>query len=258
MQVDLNADLGEDFGVWRMGPDEEILGLVTSANVACGFHAGDPRAMRRAVARAAARGVAVGAHPGYPDRVGFGRRPLGASPDEVENDLIYQIGALAAFCAVEGTPLHHVKPHGALYNAACADGNLARAVVRAVAAVDSGLLLYAPSGSRLAEEGRRVGLTVTPEVFADRAYDPDGRLVSRERPGAVLHDPARVAARVIRMVLESRVTAADGSDLAVDVGTVCVHGDNPDAISVLRAMREALSAAGVALAAPSREEAKER
>lgn len=251
MHVDLNADLGEDFGAWRMGADDEVLDLVTSANVACGFHAGDPRVMRRVVARAAARGVAVGAHPGYPDLVGFGRRSLRASPEEVENDVVYQIGALAAFCAAEGATLHHVKPHGALYNDACADGELAAAVARAVAAVRMDLLLYAPDGSALAEAGRRAGLTVVPEVFADRGYQPDGRLVSRRLPGAVLHDPDVVAARVVGMVRESRVTAVDGSEISVRAGTVCVHGDNPQAPALLRAVREALARAGVAVEAPA-------
>src|SRR5687768_11354680 len=188
MRIDLNSDLGESFGPWPMGQDEELMSSITSANVACGFHAGDPSVMRRTVALAGKHGVAVGAHPGFPDLVGFGRREIQATPQEVEDFVLYQVGALAAVAAVHGARLQHVKAHGALYNQACRDGGLADAIARAVAAFDRSLILLGLPGSALLRAGERAGLTVAAEVFADRAYEPDGSLASRRKPGSVIHD----------------------------------------------------------------------
>lgn len=247
-RIDLNCDMGESFGPWRMGRDEEIMPYLTSANVACGFHAGDPQVMARTVALARRHGVAVGAHPGFRDLHGFGRRPLDCTEEELYGDVLYQIGALHAFCVAEGVALQHVKPHGALYNMAAADSRTARAVVRAVRALDPRLLLYAPPGSELAREGERAGLRVVHEVFADRNYNPDGTLVSRRRPDAAVHDPEEAAARVLRMVREGRVRAVDGTDVPVAPGTVCIHGDGPTAVEIARAVRRRLEAAGVRIA----------
>jgi UPF0271 protein len=245
--IDLNCDMGEGFGAWAMGDDEAIAPLVSSVNVACGFHASDPGTMRRTVRLAKRHGVAVGAHPSYPDRVGFGRRALAATPDEVRDDVTYQLGALLAFCRAEGVPLRHVKPHGALYNAAAGDEALARGICEAVRDVDPALVVVALAGSRMLGVARGLGLTAVGEAFADRAYTPAGALVSRREPGAVLHDPAAVTARVVRMARERRVTAVDGSDVALDAGTVCIHGDTPGAAALARAVRAALEREGVAV-----------
>lgn len=248
LRVDLNADMGESFGAYRLGEDEELMRYVTSANIACGMHAGDPLVMARTVALAAKAGVAVGAHPGYPDLQGFGRRPLGMSPEEVEAFVMYQVGALWAFCRAAGVPLRHVKAHGALYNQAAHDPALADAIARAVARVDDSLVLVGLAGSELLRAGRRAGLRVASEVFADRGYNPDGSLVPRGRPGALIHDPDAVAARVLRMVREGRVTASDGSDLEVRADTVCFHGDTPGAAGLVRHVRDQLARAGVTVA----------
>lgn len=248
-RIDLNADLGESFGAYRLGADEALLAVVSSANVACGFHASDPRVMERTVALCKAHGVAVGAHPGFPDLVGFGRRSLAASPSEVRADVIYQVGALRAFCDAHGVPLQHVKPHGALYNQACRDPALAEAVAAAVAAVDRRLLLYALPGSELAKAGERAGLTVKREGFADRGYRQDGSLVPRGEPGAIVEDPEEAGRRAARMVCEGRVTTREGADIAVAVDTICLHGDNPEALAIARAVRAHLAAAGVTVAA---------
>ncbi|MDI3316927.1 MAG: 5-oxoprolinase subunit PxpA [Bacillota bacterium] len=248
LRIDLNADLGESFGPWKMGEDDELLRRITSANVACGFHASDPVTMARTVRAAARLGVAVGAHPGYPDLVGFGRRDLEMSPEEVEASLLYQIGALRAFCEAEGVPLHHVKPHGAMYNRAARDPRLAEAIARAVRRLDPSLILYAQPGGELARAGREAGLRVALEAFADRGYLPDGRLQPRAQPGAVLHDPDEVASRALRIVRDGRVTAVSGEEVELQAETLCVHGDNPEAVRLVDALRQRLEAAGVEIA----------
>ena len=249
MRIDLNSDLGESFGAWVMGQDAALMPVITSANVACGFHAGDPGVMRETVWLARAQGVAIGAHPGFPDLAGFGRRDLRCTPQEVEDMVVYQIGALAAVAAAQGTRLQHVKAHGALYNMACRDEALAAAIARATKAVDPGLILFGLPRSPLLQQGVRLGLRVAAEVFADRAYNADGSLVSRLQPGSVIHDEAAVVARAVLMATERAVTAADGSLLRLDADTICVHGDTPGAASLARAIRQALEAGGGQLAA---------
>ena len=247
--IDLNSDMGESFGVYLYGSDDAILPHVTSANIACGFHAGDPATMARTVAAAARLGVAVGAHPGYPDRLGFGRRDMELSPGDVESYLIYQVGALAAFSRAEGVALHHVKPHGAMYNRAAKDRALAAAIARAVARVDNSLLVYAQPGSVLAAECEKAGLRVVHEAFADRAYNPDGSLVSRSRSGAVL-SPEAAAEQALRIALEGRVLAVDGTPIPMPAETLCIHGDTPGAADVARVVRARLAEAGVSVRAP--------
>lgn len=249
MSIDLNSDLGESFGAWTMGADAALMTVITSANVACGFHAGDPGVMRETVRLALAHGVAIGAHPGFPDLAGFGRREMHCSPQEVEDFVIYQVGALAAVAAAQGARLQHVKAHGALYNMACRDAALAAAVARATAAVDASLVLFGLPGSALLAEGRRLGLRVASEVFADRAYRPDGSLVSRAAEGAVLHDEALVVERAVRMACERTVVAVDGSVVPLEADTICVHGDTPGAAGLAAAIRRALERAGVRVAA---------
>ncbi|MCL2516072.1 MAG: LamB/YcsF family protein [Microbacteriaceae bacterium] len=247
--IDLNCDLGEGFGAWAMGDDAALLELVTSANVACGFHAGDPQIMLATCRLAAERGVAVGAHVAYHDLHGFGRRPLPLTPDELFADVVHQLGALQAAARAAGTRVGYVKPHGALYNVAVVDAVQADAVARACAAVDPGLAVLALPGSELLRAASAHGLVPVAETFADRAFRPDGTLVPRGLPGAVLHDPDEIAARVVRLVTEGRVAAVDGSELAVDARSVCVHGDTPGAVAIARRVRSALEAAGVALKA---------
>lgn len=249
MRVDLNADIGESFGAYILGNDEALLRSVTSGSIACGYHAGDPSVMRRTVRLAKQAGVAIGAHPAFPDLVGFGRRELNASPDEVENFVLYQLGALTAVATAEGQKLRHVKPHGALYNMAARDRTLADAIARAVFSCDASLILIGLSGSTLLSSGRRLGLQVAGEVFADRAYEPDGSLVSRRMPGAVLHDVVRIVERAIRMVREGVVVARDGSTVPVQADTICVHGDTPDADAVAARLREGLEDAGIRVVA---------
>ena len=247
--IDLNADLGESFGQWTLGDDDALLDLVTSANVACGFHAGDPTVLRRTCERAAERGVVIGAQVGYRDLAGFGRRFIDVEPDDLTNDVLYQIGALEAFARVAGTRVHYVKPHGALYNAIVHHEAQAAAVVDAVRRYDPSLPVLGLPGSvwlRLAEEA---GLTVVPEAFADRAYTPEGTLVPRREPGAVLHDPDEVAQRCVRMTTRGEVVAVDGSVVPVRAASLCVHGDSPGAVAMARAVREQLEAAGVTVAA---------
>lgn len=248
--VDLNCDVGEGFGPYAMGQDDQVIPLVTSVNVACGFHAGDPLIMARTVRLARESGAAVGAHPGLPDRAGFGRRVLAVTPAEVEADVLYQVGALLGFCQAAGVRLRHVKPHGALYHMAAADAVLARAVAAAVRALDRDLVLYAPPGSALAAEGERMGLQVAREAFADRAYDAQGRLLPRTHPGAVLSGDA-AALQALRLALEGCVTSVSGETVAVAADTICLHGDAPGAADTARAVRCALLAHGVALAHPA-------
>ncbi len=245
MWVDLNADAGESFGAWRMGQDEALFPLLTSVNLACGFHAGDPRTMLRAVRLAKAHGVSVGAHPGFPDLVGFGRRDLDASPEEVYADVLYQIGALAAFLRLEGMPLHHVKPHGALYLRMARDPEIARAVAQAVKDYDPELPLVLLGGTVMEEAARAVGARYVREAFPDRAYLSNGQLAPRRVEGALVRDPERAAERAVQMVVEGKVAALDGGWVEVQAETLCIHGDNPEAVAIARAVREALLAAGV-------------
>ncbi|HLT85603.1 MAG TPA: 5-oxoprolinase subunit PxpA [Phototrophicaceae bacterium] len=248
MPIDLNADVGESFGAWTMGDDAAILRVVTSANVACGFHAGDPRTARRTCALAAEAGVAVGAHVSYRDLAGFGRRFLDVDPGELTDEVVYQIGALQALAAAAGTAVRYVKPHGALYNAIVHHRAQARAVAAAVRTVDPGLPILVLPGTVIEEEARAAGLRPVVEAFADRACLPDGTLVPRSRPGAVVTDPQEVADRVVRMATEGTVTAVDGTAVRVRAESVCVHGDTPGAVALATAVREALDAAGVLVA----------
>jgi UPF0271 protein len=247
MRLDLNADIGESFGAYNLGHDALLMPAITSASVACGFHAGDPGVMRETVALARQHGVAVGAHPGFPDLVGFGRREMRATPREVEDFVVYQIGALAAMAAAQGIRLQHVKAHGALYNIAVRDAAVADAIARATAAVDSSLILFGLPGSQLVAAGRRAGLRTAREGFADRAYRADGTLVPRAEPGAVIDDPEIVVSRAISMVREREVSAIDGSRVALEVETICVHGDTPGAAMLASRIRQELIDAGVSV-----------
>jgi UPF0271 protein len=251
-RIDINSDVGESFGAYTIGSDAEVMAGITSANVACGFHAGDPGVMRRTVALAREHGVAIGAHPGFPDLVGFGRRELNATPAEVENLVLYQIGALAAMTTAIGLRLQHVKPHGALFNQAVTDRRLAEAIARAVHAFDPTLVLFGLPGSQILEAGRDAGLRVASEVFADRAYEPDGSLASRRKPGSVIHDPARVLERSIRMVEKGTVEALDGTPVTVHADTICVHGDTPGAATLVVTLRQGLEARGIRVMAVGR------
>lgn len=244
MKINLNADLGESFGAWTMGEDAALLQIVASANIACGFHAGDPLVMRRTVRTALDAGVGLGAHPAYPDLQGFGRRPMTMAPAELEAAIIYQVGALAGIAAAEGGRLVHVKPHGALNNQACEDAALADTVARAVRAVDRELILMAPALSELISAGERAGLRVAAEVFADRAYTDAGTLVPRKQPGAVLHGDDEVVAHVMRMLDAGGLVAQSGKVLATPMHSICVHGDTPGAVANARRLRTALEAAG--------------
>ena len=248
-RVDLNADVGESFGPWVMGQDPVLFPHITSANVACGFHAGDPGVMRATVALAREHGVAVGAHPGFPDLSGFGRRDMRLSPRDVEDLVVYQIGALAAVAAAQGIRLQHVKAHGALYNMAVTEFALAEAIARATAAVDRSLVLLGLPGSQLLHAGERAGLRTASEVFGDRAYCPDGTLVPRTQPGAVIHDGDVVVQRVVAMVREQSVTAQDGTRVSLRVDTICLHGDTPGAAQLAARVRAALTDAGIAVTA---------
>jgi UPF0271 protein len=247
--VDLNSDLGEGFGVWTLGDDDALLEVVSSANVACGFHAGDPDILRRVCAVAASRGVVIGAQVGYHDLAGFGRRSIDVEPASLVNDVLYQIGALDAFARVAGTRVRYVKPHGALYNRAVRDEQQARAVVDAVALYDRSLPVLGLPGSALLRLAAEAGLTPVEEAFADRGYTPQSTLVPRSRPGALLHDPAEVAARVVRMITAGQVTSVDGKDVPVSARSVCVHGDSPGAVAMAVAVRQALLDAGVEIRA---------
>ncbi|WP_166906719.1 LamB/YcsF family protein [Mycobacterium sp. DL440] len=247
--VDLNADLGESFGAWKLGDDEAMLGLVTSANVACGFHAGDPTLLLRTCREAAARGVRVGAQVSYRDLAGFGRRFIDVTPEDLTADVIYQIGALQGLAHAAGTTVTYVKPHGALYNTIVSHREQAAAVAAAVHAVDAGLPVLGLLGSVFFKEARQLGLRTVAEAFADRAYQSDGTLVSRREPGAVLHDPSEIAERVATMVSAGQVSAVDGTTIPITVESVCVHGDSPGAVEIATAVRERLSTEGVNLAA---------
>lgn len=245
--IDLNADLGEGFGAWKLGDDEAMLDVVTSANVACGFHAGDPAGLARTCRAAAARGVRVGAQVGYRDLAGFGRRFIDVAHDDLVADVVYQIGALQALAHTVGTTVEYVKPHGALYNTIVGHEEQAAAVAEAVHAVDPTLPVLGLAGSAFFAAAERLGVPTVPEAFADRGYRGDGTLVPRREPGAVLHDADEIATRVARMVAEGRVTAVDGTDVTVDARSVCVHGDSPGAVSIAHAVRDRLLTDGVTL-----------
>ena len=245
--IDLNSDLGEGAGF-----DDELLALVTSANIACGFHAGDADTMKRTITAAQSRGVAVGAHPSLFDRENFGRTELAVRPEQVFEAVVYQIGVFQAIAESVGVRPNHIKPHGALYNMAARDAALAEAVVKAVASADRTLLLFAPNESALASAARNGGLSVVAEVFADRNYLSDGSLVPRTRPDALLHDPEEAAVRVVRMLREGKVTSVDGNDAEIRAETVCVHGDTPDAVKFARALRRHLEKQEVEIRAPVR------
>lgn len=249
MKIDLNSDLGEGYGAWSMGDDAAMLGIVSSANLACGFHAGDPLTMLATVREAAARGVAIGAHVSYPDRVGFGRRPMEVSHAELVADVIYQIGALQGICASAGTRVSYVKPHGALYNTIAVDPKQGAAVIEGIRAVDPALALMGLAGSQILAQAAEAGLPTIAEAFADRGYRPDGQLVSRRDPGAVLHDPDTVAARMLRLATEGEIEAADGSVLRLRADSICVHGDSPGAVAMAARIRAVLLAGGVTIAA---------
>ncbi len=246
MTIDLNCDLGEGFGAWKMGNDAAMIDLATSVNIACGFHAGDADIMRNTVQLAKARGVSIGAHPGYRDLHGFGRRPVaGLSAAEIENLVAYQIGALQAIATMAGHKVTHVKAHGALSNVACEDDMTARAIASAIKAVDPALKFVVLANTRLVAAGEAAGLTLAHEVFADRAYEDDATLVSRRKPGAVLHDTAQIAQRVVRMVQDRAVVSASGKTIKVQLDTVCIHGDSPGAVEIARAVRQALKDNGI-------------
>jgi 5-oxoprolinase (ATP-hydrolysing) subunit A len=243
--IDLNSDMGEAFGAYRMGPDAELLGYVTSANVACGFHAGDPRTMDATVAGAAAAGVAIGAHVSYPDLVGFGRRHIRVGADELITDVLYQIGALEAFCRRHGTAVRYVKPHGALYNDLVDDEALAGALADAVLSYGGGLSVLTLPGSPAAKVLEDAGVPVVLEAFADRAYTPAGRLVPRREPGSVITDPTVVADRGRRLALGQPIETLDGRTVQVEAGSICVHSDTPGSVALAAALRDAFSSAGV-------------
>ena len=245
--MDINSDLGESFGAWRMGDDAAMLGIVTSANVACGFHAGDPAGILETLRAAAQHGVAVGAHVAYPDLVGFGRRNMDPTSQELVADVIYQIGALQGLAAAAGTRVRYVKPHGALYNTIAQDERQANDVITALLAVDPGLTLMALAGSPLIGWARARGLRVVAEAFADRAYNDDGSLVSRRLPGAVLHDADAIAERMLRLVQTGEVESITGRSVPVQADSICVHGDSPGAVEMARRIRARLDQAGVAL-----------
>ncbi|HMK36820.1 MAG TPA: 5-oxoprolinase subunit PxpA [Desulfomonilaceae bacterium] len=246
--IDLNCDMGESFGVYTLGLDEEVIKYISSANVACGWHAGDARVMNRTVQLAKSHNVGVGAHPGYPDLPGFGRRNMDCTGEEVRDYVIYQVGALLAFCAANGVPLRHVKPHGSLYLTAVNDAGVAEAVAEAVVSVNPDLLYVALAGAggdfmrRVAE---KIGLKVVYEAFADRAYTSDGKLLPRRQPGAVITNAMEVTERALRMAKEGKVIAVDGTSMDLEIDTLCVHGDNPGAVELVKSIRTALESEGV-------------
>ena len=245
--IDLNSDLGEGYGAWTMGDDAAMLDIVSSANVACGFHAGDPTGILACLRHAAARGVAVGAHVSYPDRGGFGRRDMDVAPADLTADTIYQIGALQGLARAAGTQVTYVKPHGALYNRIAHDARQAAAVIAGIKAVDPDLILMGLAGAPILAQAQAEGLRVVAEAFGDRAYRPDGQLVSRREPGAVLHDPDQIADRMLRLAQTGEIEAADGSILHLKADSICVHGDSPGAVAISARIRQRLLAAGVAI-----------
>jgi len=247
MRIDINSDVGESFGAYTIGHDAGLMRSITSANIAAGFHGGDPSVLRETIRLAKAHGVAVGAHPGFPDLVGFGRRELNVTAKEAEDLVLYQIAAVAGVAAAEGVRLQHVKPHGALFNMAVRNGELSAAIARAVAAIDKSLILFGLPGSEILNAGRAAGLRVASEVFADRAYEPDGSLASRRKAGSVIHDPEAVVARAVRMVKDRSVVAVDGAVVPLEADTMCVHGDTPGSDDLARNIRVGLESAGIAV-----------
>ncbi|OQP01191.1 5-oxoprolinase subunit PxpA [Parageobacillus galactosidasius] len=245
MRVDLNCDFGESFGIYRLGEEKEILQYVTSVNVACGFHAGDPLVMRKTVQMALEQKVAIGAHPGFPDLLGFGRRNMAVTPEEVYAYVVYQIGALAAFVKAEGGKMAHVKPHGALYNMAAKDTALAEAIAKAVYDVDPTLILYGLAGSELIRAGKKIGLRTASEVFADRTYQQDGSLTPRSDPRALIVDEQEAVLQVLAMVKEKRVRSLQGIDVPIEAETICIHGDGKKAVLFAKRLYEALQKEGV-------------
>jgi UPF0271 protein len=248
IQIDMNSDVGESFGVYKLGLDEEVIPHITSANIACGFHGGDPGVMRKTISLAKHYGVEVGAHPGFPDLIGFGRRNVDATLEEIQDDVVYQMGALQAFAISQGLRLQHMKPHGALYNMAVANHRIWEATAEAVAVVDREVILVVLASSRrepLQEIGRRYGIRIAFEAFPDRAYRSDGSLVPRREKEAVIHDHEIVARRALKMALEGKVIAIDGTEIELKADTLCVHGDNPAAVQMVKKIREGLKATGV-------------
>ena len=245
IRIDINSDMGESFGAYSIGHDAGLFRSITSANVAAGFHAGDPSVLRDTIRAAKKHGVAVGAHPGFPDLVGFGRRELNVTPREAEDMVLYQVAAVAGVAAAEGVNVQHVKPHGALFNMAVRNAELSAAIARAVAAFDKTLILFGLPGSEILAAGKVAGLRVAAEVFADRAYEPDGSLASRRKPGSVIHDPDTVVARAVRMVKDRTVVATDGSIVRLEADTICVHGDTPGSDDLAAKIRAGLEAAGI-------------
>ena len=248
--IDLNCDMGESFGAYTLGRDEDVVKHISSANIACGWHAGDALVMNRSVQLAAAHGVGVGAHPSYPDFMGFGRRNMDCTAEEIRNYVIYQIGALSAFCAANGVKMRHIKPHGSLYLTAVKNEAVATAIAEAIVSVDSGLIFVAlagPKGALMAGIGEKLGLKVVYEAFPDRAYIADGTLASRRLPGAVIADPNEVAQRALKMAKEGKVVAIDGTEIDLHAHTLCVHGDNPNAVDLVKTIRGRLEAADIAV-----------
>ncbi len=249
-KIDLNCDMGESFGAWTMGMDGEVIRHVTSANIACGFHAGDARVMYNTVKLAKDNGVGVGAHPGYPDLVGFGRRNMDCTPDEVRDYVAYQMGAMKAFCSIHGVPLQHVKPHGSLYNMSVGNEAMIRAVVEAIAGVDRDVIYLALGGAQaplVTKIAGEAGIKAAFEAFPDRAYTPEGKLAPRSLPGSVIKDPNVAAERALRMAKEGKIVTTDGSVLEMRIDTICVHGDNPSAVELVRTIRSSIEAEGISV-----------
>ena len=246
-KIDLNCDLGESYGAYHLGMDEEIIPLISSANVACGFHAGDFNTMAKTARLCAESGISMGAHPGFPDLQGFGRRNMNLSPAEVQNLITYQVGALSAFCRSAGVRLCHVKPHGALYNMAAKDPALAKAICQGIYSFDPSLILLGLSGSEMLKQAKEIGLPYAAEVFADRAYEDDGTLVARSKPGAMITDEDEAVRRVVRMILEHKVTSINGKEIEICPDSVCVHGDSAKALLFVKKIRAALEAAGITI-----------
>lgn len=245
--IDLNSDLGESYGAWRMGDDAAMLAVVSSANIACGFHAGDPAGIFRTVKAAAANGVVVGAHVSYPDRVGFGRRDLDATSEELIADVIYQIGAIKGVAAAAGTTVRYVKPHGALYNRIAYDAKQGQAVIDGIKAIDPSLILMGLANAPILDLARKSGLAVVAEAFADRAYTPKGELVSRREAGSVLHDEKTIADRMVQLAREGTLEAIDGSTIRIEAQSICVHGDSPGAVAIAQEIRRRFEAEGIAI-----------
>ena len=249
MKIDINCDLGESFGNYRIGNDEEVLKHITSANIACGWHAGDPMVMDKTIALAKANKVSIGAHPGFNDLQGFGRREIKLDYDEMRLMVKYQIGALQAMCKSHGVNISHVKPHGAMYNMASKDPNYALAIVKAIKEVDDGLILLGLSASELIKQAVGLGLNTANEVFADRAYDDNGKLVSRSVEGAVIHDPKLAVDRALKMIKEGRVMSIQGKEIPIKADSICVHGDNAKAVDFVKLLKDRFEVEGIAVAA---------